>query len=85
MKTSFGLFLACLLATPGLSAETLFANATNQAEQTFSGGDTGVVQLQAFVAVRGTRVAARVRTLSRFGPVELHSILTSFVILRNTP
>lgn len=64
---------------------TPIVDGVNQAEQTFSGGDTGVVQLQAFVAVRGTRIAARVRTLSRFGPVELHSILTSFVILRNTP
>lgn len=56
-----------------------------QDEQTFSGSDTGIVQLQAFVAVRGARIAARVRTLARYGDVELYTIKTSFVVLRSTP
>lgn len=56
-----------------------------QAEQTFSGSDTGIVQLQAFVAVRGARIAARVRTLARYGDVELYTVKTSFVVLRTTP
>lgn len=54
-------------------------------EQTFSGPDTGIIQPQAFVAARGSRIAARVRTLARFGDVELFTIKTSFVILRATP
>jgi hypothetical protein len=54
-------------------------------EQRFSGPDTGIVKLQAFVAVRGTRIAARVRTLARFGDVELYTIKTAFIVLRADP
>jgi hypothetical protein len=56
-----------------------------QTEQLFSGAESGIVQLQAYVAVRGARIAARVRTLARYGDVELYTIKTSFVILRQTP
>lgn len=54
-------------------------------EQTFSGSDTGVVQCQAYFATRGARVAARVRTLARYGEVELHTIKSSHFVLRVTP
>lgn len=56
-----------------------------QPEQRFSGAGTGEFQCQAFVAGRGTRVAARVRTLGRSGDVELHSIGASGVVLRKAP
>lgn len=55
------------------------------AEQTFSGSDTGECQAQAFLATRGTRCAARVRTLSLSGAITLHTIKCSHVTLRATP
>jgi hypothetical protein len=64
---------------------TPIIDGVDQAEQTFSGGTTGMVQCQAFIAVRGTRIAARVRTLSRPGALELYNIQTSYVIVRATP
>lgn len=54
-------------------------------EQTFGGSETGPVQVQAYLAVRGARIAARVRTLARVGDVELHTIKCSYVGLRQTP
>lgn len=56
-----------------------------QPEQTFSGAGTGQFTAQAYLAVRGARIAARVRTLSRTGAVALHNIAASFVVLRATP
>ena len=64
---------------------TPIIDGVNQAEQTFSGGTTGVVQCQAVVAVRGTRIAARLRTVSRLGAVEVHTIKASFFVVRATP
>lgn len=54
-------------------------------EQTFGNSTTGPVQVQAYFATRGARVAARVRTLSRVGDVELHTVLVSYVPLRQSP
>lgn len=56
-------------------------------EQTFSGtpDSGGEVQCQAYLAERGTRIAARVRTLSRTGAIALHNIASSFVVIRATP
>lgn len=54
-------------------------------EQQFTGAGAGEKQCQAFLGERGTRIAARVRTLSRAGTVELHSINTSLVVLRRSP
>lgn len=64
---------------------TPIIDGVNRVEQLFSGAGTGVFQLQAFVADRGARIAARVRTLSRAGDVELHAINTSFVVIRRAP
>lgn len=55
------------------------------AEQTFSGADVGQVQAQAFVATRGVRCAATVRTLSRSGDLYDLTIRCSFVPIRQTP
>lgn len=54
-------------------------------EQTFNGSGTGEQEAQAFFAKRGTRIAARVRTLSRQGDLELHDLTCSHWILRMTP
>lgn len=57
----------------------------DEAEQYFSGSGVGILQCQAFVAVRGTRIAARVRTLTRGGSVELEGINAAIVPIRATP
>lgn len=54
-------------------------------EQTFSGPTTGEVQAQAFFAVRGTRCAARVRTLSRTGGITWHNVALGYIPIRMTP
>lgn len=54
-------------------------------EQTFSGSGTGEFTCQAFIAARGSRIAATVRTISRAGSIELHNISADFVPLRNVP
>lgn len=64
---------------------TPIVDGEEQPEQTFGGADTGFVQCQAYIAVRGARIAARVRTLSRVGDVELHTISASGVVLRAVP
>lgn len=64
---------------------TPILDGVNQSEQTFSGATVGTVQLQAFFAKRGTRIAARVRTLSRAGDIELQDIAHSHVLIRQTP
>jgi hypothetical protein len=56
-----------------------------QTEQTFSLAGSGEFQCQAFIATRGTRIAATVRTISRSGDVELHQIACGFVPIRRTP
>lgn len=55
------------------------------AEQTFSGADTGEVEVQAFFATRGTRVAAIVRTISRSGDLYIHNVAIGHVPIRRTP
>lgn len=84
----------CLFRTVDVSIEadggysigiTPIVDGVSQDEQTFSGSDTGIVQCQAYLASRGTRIAARVRTLARFGDVELHTINCSYVVLRASP
>jgi hypothetical protein len=64
---------------------TPIVDGVSESEQTFSGADVGEIQCQAFFAKRGTRVAARVRTLSRTGDVEIHDIAESDVVIRSTP
>jgi hypothetical protein len=59
-------------------------------EQTFNGsspeaGTDGVVALQAFVADRGTRIAARIRQIDATGTLELVDAGYSFTVIRATP
>lgn len=64
---------------------TPIIDGADQTEQQFSGSGSGITACQAFVAVRGSRIAARVRTISRSGDIELESIGTSSVPIRATP
>lgn len=64
---------------------TPIVDGVSQPEQTFSGSTTGIVQCQAYLAVRGARCAARVRTLVRYGEVELHTVKCSYVPIRISP
>lgn len=54
-------------------------------EQTFSLSGSGQWECQAFIAQRGTRISARIRTLSRTGDVTIHNIMTAYVPLRREP
>lgn len=54
-------------------------------EQTFNGAGSGEQECQAFFATRGTRIAARFRTLARQGDLELHDLTCSHWVLRMTP
>lgn len=54
-------------------------------EQLFGQSGAGEFQFEAFFDERGTRCAARVRTLSRTGDVELHNILVMYFGLRRVP
>lgn len=54
-------------------------------EQQFTLAGTGPFQVQAFFATRGTRIAARVRTLSRSGDVAIYNVQCANVVLRMTP
>lgn len=54
-------------------------------EQLFSGAGSAPFTAQAFIAVRGTRIAARVRTLSRSGTIEIRNVTTSYVPVRVSP
>lgn len=54
-------------------------------EQTFNGAGSGEQECQAFFAQRGTRVAARFRTLSRAGELALHDLTCAHWVLRFTP
>jgi hypothetical protein len=54
-------------------------------EQAFSASGSGEVEAQAFIAARGTRIAARLRTLGRSGDIEFHNLATSFQIIRSNP
>ena len=72
--------------TNGLSLGiTPIVDGVNQSEQAFSLSGSGEWQAQAFIAKRGTRIAARVRTLSRSGDVEIHNISCAFKVLRRVP
>lgn len=65
---------------------TPIVDGVSQAEQEFSGSGSGTNgQAQAQFAARGTRIAARVRTLSRTGDIELRDVLVSFGVIRQTP
>ena len=64
---------------------TPIVDGVSQSEQTFSGSGTGEFTCQAFLAKRGTRIAATVRTISRAGSIELHNVSADFVPLRNVP
>lgn len=54
-------------------------------EQLFSIAGTAPFQVQAFFATRGTRIAARVRTLSRNGDIVIYNVQCAHVVLRATP
>lgn len=54
-------------------------------EQLFSGAGTGPFTAQAFLAKRGTRIEARIRTISRAGDVEIRDVSTAYVPLRVVP
>lgn len=64
---------------------TPIIDAVEQSEQQFSGSGAGITACQAFVAVRGTRIAARVRTISRSGDLEIENISTASVPIRTNP
>lgn len=64
---------------------TPIIDGVNQAEQTFSKSGSGEWTAQAFVATRGTRIAARLRTISRSGDVELHNLTIAFQPIRRVP
>lgn len=64
---------------------TPIVDGVSQVEQTFNGAGSGERQAQAFFAVRGTRIAARFRTLSRSGDLELHTVSTSHWVIRVSP
>lgn len=54
-------------------------------EQQFTSSATGLFQVQAYFATRGSNFRARVRTLSKAGSVELRNIGLSYVPIRSTP
>lgn len=54
-------------------------------EQTFNDAGSGERQAQAFFSKRGTRCAARIRTLTREGDLELHDATCTYWVLRATP
>lgn len=66
-------------------AITPIIDGVNQTEQTFSGAGSGEWTAQCFVAKRGTRIAARIRTLTRAGDIELHNVSCAFVPIRRVP
>lgn len=64
---------------------TPIVDGVDQPEQFFSAVGSGLAQLQAFFAIRGTEVAARVRTLSKTGAVFVRNISCAHVVIRTTP
>jgi hypothetical protein len=54
-------------------------------EQQFSGSGSAITTCQAFIADRGARISARIRTISRSGDIEIENISTSSVPIRATP
>lgn len=54
-------------------------------EQQFSGSGTNIAQLQAFIAERGARISAKVRTITKTGDVQPQNIAWSGAIIRETP
>ena len=72
--------------TNGLSlGVTPIVDGVSLSEQTFSKAGSGEWQCQAFFATRGTRLAARIRTLARTGDVEIHNISCAYVGIRRVP
>lgn len=65
---------------------TVYVDGVSLGETTFGGvGATENGQAQVFVKRRGTRIAARVRTLSRSGDIAFTNIQYSFLPLRAWP
>lgn len=54
-------------------------------EQLFASSASGLFQVQAYFATRGSNFAARVRTTSKPGSLELRNIGLSCVVIRFTP
>lgn len=57
----------------------------DQTEQTFSGAGSGQAKCQALIGMRGTRIAATVRTISRSGDLEFENVTYTHVPLRAFP
>jgi hypothetical protein len=64
---------------------TPIVDGVDQTAQTFTGGNTGRVEVQAHFHNRGTTIAARLTTTSRPGALEILDVSYSFVPLRETP
>jgi len=64
---------------------TPIVDGVNQTEQQFSLTGSGEWSAQAFLSKRGTRLAARVRTLSRGGDLEVHNVTAAYVPVRRVP
>ncbi len=64
---------------------TPVVDGVDEPEQTFGGAGTGEFHVDAFFSARGTRLAARIRTLSRTGEVEIHDVAYAMVPLRSVP
>lgn len=74
-------------ATNGWSlGVTVYVGGVSIGEKVFGGsGATENGQAQVFVKKRGTRIAARVRTLSRSGQLSISNIQTTFKVIRQWP
>lgn len=64
---------------------TPIIDGVDQSEQQFSASGSGITTCQAFVAVRGARIAARIRTISRTGDLELEDVTHGSVPIRSHP
>lgn len=64
---------------------TPIIDGVSQTEQTFSASGSGITTCQAFIALRGARIAARIRTTSRSGTVEIEDVKHAFVPIREFP
>lgn len=74
------------LASNGYSiGVTPIVDGVAQLEQLFSGVGAGEVKCQAFIALRGARIAARVRSLALTGDLDVHDVSCEYVVLRAAP
>jgi len=64
---------------------TPMVDGTSLGEQQFHLLGTGEWQIRAYFGQRGTRVASRIRTLSRTGDVEFHNVRAVYTPLRSVP